>query len=295
MLRTGAGSPLPQGRVRIMASVSQENLLRLAQRSEQEGKTQEAVQELEEAIGMGHDLRLTLHLSRLYRKSGREDQAYALIKEEPDLFSDSALFCEYQAVLAANHFAVEAAELEHLRGKKLNKSVRPASAAKQEQIMKSFRTKQHVNLSDYQQLLKLSESNFRTFAQSLLLDPSQGFAVRLSLCEDLVRLGGKSRVNVLVLGKMDSFVPDSSLLLEKETVYREIVSAMADRYRKEPAKLPLMLGEVNLVLGSLYPRLDKYVDEPDAFASDLASYLDHKDGRGHQDLFDQIYARMPRQ
>ncbi|MEB3365313.1 hypothetical protein SDC49_22510 [Lactobacillus sp. R2/2] len=43
-----------------------------------------------------------------------------------------------------------------------------------------------------------------------------------------------------------------------------------------------------MILGSLYPKLSKYVDDPDSFASDIASYIENQDGRSNQKLFERI-------
>ena len=55
-----------------------------------------------------------------------------------------------------------------------------------------------------------------------------------------------------------------------------------------------MIGETKLVVGSLYPKVKKYVDEPDSFASDLVSFLQIKEGRSHQKLFNKIYQHLPK-
>ncbi|MCT3615015.1 tetratricopeptide repeat protein, partial [Lactobacillus acidophilus] len=44
---------------------------------------------------------------------------------------------------------------------------------------------------------------------------------------------------------------------------------------------------------SLYPKINKYIDEPDSFASDLVSYLQQKNGRNHHKLFEDVYQNLP--
>ena len=267
--------------------------MKLAKKSEAKGDRKTAIQNLEEALRDSQPTEIVLELCELYIKDKQESQAYALIKEEPDLFSDVQIFEEYSKVLQANHFLIEALEVENLAGKKMSVNVEPASLKQQQTIMQRFKTKKQINQADYEQLFKLNLVNFRNFAQSLLLDPSQNFAVRLSLCEDLVRLGLKDKVKVWIVGNQEEFIPADTSLLEKNSIYREVISAIGSKYHNRPRQLPLVLGEVNLVLGSLYPKLSKYVDEPDSFASDLASYLGKHDGRGHQKLFKEIYANLP--
>jgi len=91
-----------------------------------------------------------------------------------------------------------------------------------------------------------------------------------------------------VLGQTEEFIPQKINLLEKEPIYREVVSGIGSRYYHKPSQLPAVLGEVNLILGSLYPKLSKYVDDPDSFASDIASYIENQDGRSNQKLFERI-------
>ncbi|MDF7668401.1 tetratricopeptide repeat protein [Lactobacillus sp. ESL0703] len=277
-----------------MTSLSQQNLINLAQKSAAAGDFEQAIQYLEEALRSGRTTELVTNLCDLYLKDGQEYAAFALIKEEPDLFSDQAIFAEYSKVLQANHFLIEALEVQNLSKNRVKITVAPIALAQQQEVMQNFKQKKQVTQFDYEQLFKLDLPNFVNFAQSLLLDPSLNFAVRIALCEDLVRLGVKDKIRVLVLGQTEEFIPQETELLEKGTVYHEIISAIGSRYYHRPNQLPTVLGEVNLILGSLYPKLAKYVDEPDSFASDLASYIEHHDGRGHHKLFEQIYANLPK-
>ncbi|MDF7672083.1 tetratricopeptide repeat protein [Lactobacillus sp. ESL0701] len=277
-----------------MTSLSQQNLINLAQKSAAAGDFEQGIQYLEEALRSGRTTELVISLCDLYLKAGQEYAAFALIKEEPDLFSDQAIFAEYSKILQANHFLIEALEVQNLSKNRVKITVTPIALAQQQEVMQNFKQKKQVTQFDYEQLFKLDLPNFINFAQSLLLDPSLNFAVRIALCEDLVRLGVKDKIHVLVLGQNEEFIPQETELLEKGTVYREIISAIGSRYYHRPNQLPTVLGEVNLILGSLYPKLAKYVDEPDSFASDLASYIEHHDGRGHRKLFEQVYANLPK-
>lgn len=276
-----------------MTSISQKNLISLARQNERSGKLSAAIQNLEEALRLGRDCQLVVELSGLYRMNHQEDQAYALLKEEPDLFSNQELFKEYQLTLAANNFAIEAAQLEYLRQEKLSVLVEPVKEDKQQSIMNSFKHKTEVTQYDYQQLLKLNQLNFQDFAQSLLLDPSQNFAVRLSLCEDLVKLGVAAKIKIWVLGEKHEFIPQATQLLEKETIYQEVVAAISDRLRHNPSQLPLFLGEINIALGSIYPLLSRYISNPDSFARNFYSFLQTHQGYEDHKLLEKIYQHVP--
>lgn len=277
-----------------MTSVSQRNLLKLAEENKRNGKLAAAIQNLEEALRGEHSLDVILQLCELYCANKQEDQAYALIKEEPDLFSDQRVYQTYCKTLAKNNFLIEALQVQHVTGLTLPVKVEPVSEEKQQQIMQSFKQKKQVSQADYESLHKLNLINFTSFAQSILLDPTPDFAVRLSLCEDLIRLGVKKQVKIWVIGNLEEFVPADTQLLEKETKYQEIISAIGARFNHNPSQLPLMIGETNLVIGSLYPKLSKYIDEPDSFASDLVSYLEKKDGRNHEKLLKKVYQYLPK-
>ncbi len=237
---------------------------------------------------------MILQLCELYCANKQEDQAYALIKEEPDLFSDQRVYQAYCKILQKNNFLIEALQLKNITGLDLPVNVEPVSEDKQQRIMQNFKQKKQVNQADFESLHKLNLINFKTFAQSVLLDPTPDFALRLALCEDLVRLGLKDEFKVWIVGNLEEFVPANTPLLEKEPAYREIISSIGSRFAHNPSQLPLMIGETNLVVGSLYPEIKKYVDEPDSFASDLVSYLQTKDGRNHQKLFEKIYQHLPK-
>ena len=271
-----------------MTSLSQKNLINLAKRNEANGDMVQAIQNLEEALRDGHSNEVVLNLCDFYLKNKQSYSAYELIKEEKDLFTDSEIFAEYSKILSENHFLIEALEVKNITDYELPYSVEPVNSTVQQKIMVTFRQKAKPTKYDYDQLFKLDLSNFKNFAQSLLIDPSLSFAVRLVLCEDLFRLGLKNKFKVLVLGQEEEFIPRKINLLEKEPVYREVVSGIGSRYYHQPSQLPAVLGEVNLILGSLYPKLNKYVDDPDSFASDIASYIDNHDGRSNQKLFEKI-------
>lgn len=271
-----------------MTSLSQKNLINLAKRNEANGDMVQAIQNLEEALRDGHSNEVVLNLCDFYLKNKQSYSAYELIKEEKDLFTDSEIFAKYSKTLSENHFLIEALEVKNITDYELPYSVEPVNSTVQQKIMVTFRQKAKPTKYDYDQLFKLDLPNFKNFAQSLLLDPSLNFAVRLVLCEDLFRLGLKDIFKVLVLGQEEEFIPRKINLLEKEPVYREVVSGIGSRYYHQPSQLPAVLGEVNLILGSLYPKLNKYVDDPDSFASDIASYIDNHDGRSNQKLFEKI-------
>ncbi|TSO26201.1 tetratricopeptide repeat protein [Lactobacillus sp. LL6] len=276
-----------------MESLSQKNLMKLAKQNEEQGNIGEAIQNLEEALRISNSLDIVLELCRLYRKNKQEDQAYALIKAQPDLFSNKQVSEEYFKILQANNFLIEALQLENILGEKIPVKIEPVDVEKQKKIMELFKSKKQISQFDYEQLLKLDLVNYKNFAQSLLLDPTQNFAVRLSLCEDLVRLGIKEKIKVWVLGHLEEFIPKNTTLLEKNPIYQEVISSIGSRYRNNPSQLPVMLGEANLALGSLYPQISKYITNPDNFAKDLTSYLEKGNGEGNQELLEKIYANLP--
>ncbi|MBU3828683.1 MAG: tetratricopeptide repeat protein [Candidatus Lactobacillus pullistercoris] len=277
-----------------MVSVSQENLLKLALEDENKGNYDLAIQNLEEALSYDPSNKVVIKLCKLYRKNKQEDQAYALIKDQPDLFSDEKIFNEYCQILKANHYFIEFCQLEKLLDRKIKINISPVSESEQNKIMTGFRKKEQITQLDYQSLLKLNLINFENFSQSLLLDPSQNFAVRLALCEDLVRLNLEKTFKVWILGKQKEFIPNNTPLLEKSTVYTEVIGGIGDHFRNNPSQLPIMLGETNLILGSLYPEIGDYIRNTDGFTSDLISYIQTGNGRTNQKLLEKIYKYLPK-
>lgn len=274
-----------------MTSVSQENLRKLAIEAEAGGDYQAACGHLEEALRMGFDEDLALDLSRLLRLNKEEDQAYALIKALPDLFSRDKVLEEYGQVLAANNFLIEALQVKHLTEGEVDFPVLPADKKEEEKILLAFRKKQAVSQGQYEQLLKLDLPTYLAFARSLLLDPLANYALRLAVCEDLVKLGVKEELQVMILGELKSFVPAETALLKQDPVYREFIASLASRYQNRPSELPLILAEGNFAFGQLYPCHGDYVTNPDAFARDLTGFLRQKQGGESQDLLEKIYQK----
>ena len=274
-----------------MTSVSQENLRKLAIEAEAGGDYQAACGHLEEALRLGFDEDLALDLSRLLRLNKEEDQAYALIKALPDLFSRDKVLEEYGQVLAANNFLIEALQVKHLTEGEVDFPVLPADKKEQEKILLAFRKKQAVSQSQYEQLLKLDLPTYLAFARSLLLDPLANYALRLAVCEDLVKLGVKEEMQVMILGDLKSFVPAETDLLKQDPVYREFITSLASRYQNRPSELPLILAEGYFAFGQLYPCQGDYVTNPDAFARDLTGFLRQKRGGESQNLLEKIYQK----
>lgn len=272
-----------------MTHASQDNFLLLAKEAKEHNDLPQAKQYLLEALRLGHDSDIVCELCEIYLSQEKGDQAYSLIKEEPDLFSNKKVYDTYLKILAFQHYAIEAAQLEYLLGKKLPVKVEPVSQIKQLEIMRNFRKLKYIQERDYLLLYCLSAENFTNLAKSILIDPSPNFALRLSLCEDLVKLGYSEKIQVYILGELKEFIPKETDLLEKSPIYREVCVSLADYFRQDPSKLPLMIGEMNVCLGMLYPRLKDYIKDPDQFAHDFRKYLEKKEGGANQKLLNKIY------
>ncbi|EFK32105.1 hypothetical protein HMPREF9264_1772 [Lactobacillus delbrueckii subsp. bulgaricus PB2003/044-T3-4] len=263
----------------------------MAIEAEAGGDYQAACGHLEEALRLGFDEDLALDLSRFLRLNKEEDQAYALIKALPDLFSRDKVLEEYGQVLTANNFLIEALQVKHLTEGEVDFPVLPADKKEQEKILLAFKKKQAVSQSQYEQLLKLDLPTYLAFARSLLLDPLANYALRLAVCEDLVKLGVKEEMQVMILGDLKSFVPAETDLLKQDPVYREFITSLASRYQNRPSELPLILAEGNFAFGQLYPCQGDYVTNPDAFARDLTGFLRQKRGGESQNLLEKIYQK----
>jgi hypothetical protein len=193
------------------------------------------------------------------------------------------------------HYRIEFLQLEKLVGQKLAVKVDPVSEDEQEKIMGSFKQQTHINSYDYQQLYALSETNFVQFAQSCLIDPSTGFTVRIALCEDLVKMGVDQTIKVIVLGQQEEFNPSKSPLMGHDPIYRQVIMQLASSYDESPSQLPNVLGEANLMLAAMYPKLSKYITDPVSFTNNLDRYMTKHDGGADQDLLAKISQYLPKQ
>ena len=272
-----------------MVNKSQRNLLNLAEQAVENEKLDEAVQHLLEALRLGHTTEIVYKLCELFLKQNKPYKAYTLIKEEPDLFSDKKIYDLYLKILKDLNFNIEALELSYLSNQKIDLAISPISEQKQQELMRNFKTLKSVSENDYLKLYQLSKPNFIQLSQSLLIDPTLGFALRLSLCEDLIKLGYDNSVIVSVMGENKTFIPKETMLVQKDPIYRECCISLADYLRREPSKLPIMVGELNVCLGMLYPKLHDYISDPDQFTHDFRRYLESKQGGVNQKLLNKIY------
>lgn len=277
-----------------MANQSQKNLLELAKQTKAKGNLQQSAQYLSEALRSGYDQEIALALVDVDLELGEKAEAYALIKEEKDLFSDKKVFAKYLEVLAAMHYRIEFLQLQQLVGHELAVKVEPVSEDEQEKIMGAFKMLKAVKSNDYQKLYQLSEDNFARFAQSCLLDPSCDFVVHSALTEDLVKMAINQDLHILVLGKQESFNPSRTPLLSHDKVYSKVVHTIAASYSDNPSRLPLILGEANFILAAIYPKLDKYVSDPEGFAHDLDNFISTRDGGLNQDLLEKAFKQLPK-
>ena len=183
-----------------MTHASKDNFLLLAKEAKEHNDLPQAKQYLLEALRLGHDSDIVCELCEIYLSQEKGDQAYSLIKEEPDLFSNKKVYDTYLKILKFQHYAIEAKQLEYLLDKKLPLKIEPVSQIKQLEIMKNFKKLKYIQERDYLLLYCLSVENFTNLAKSILIDPSPNFALRLSLCEDLVKLGDNEKIQVYILG-----------------------------------------------------------------------------------------------
>lgn len=272
-----------------MLNSSQKNYLNLADEALKNNSKDQAIQYLLEALQLGHDTKIVYKLCQAFLAKGDPKKAYTLIKEEPDIFSDQKVYMLYLEILQKLNFNIEALELKNLRNQSLELEIEPIKENQQQDLMRNFKNLKLISESDYVELYKLSKDNFIQLAQSLLIDPTQSFALRLSLCEDLIKMGYDNKVIVSVLGQNTTFVPKETMLLSKDPIYRECCVSLADYLRRDPSKLTMMVGELNVCLGMLYPKLHDYISDPDQFTHDFRKYLESKQGGANQELLDKIY------
>lgn len=277
-----------------MTNLSQKNLINLANESIKNKDLTQAEEYLEEALNLSYDENISKSLVKVYLSDNKEDQAYDLVKEEPDLFSDSEIFSLYLETLARNNYFIEFLQLKKLLDNPKIKEVVPEKLEKQMKIMQAFKKKSVIRQKDYQSLFKLNLTNFVNFSKSILIDPSQSFALRLAICEDLVKLKMDENIPIIVLDQMTAFNPSLTPLLAKNTVYQEIISSIGDRLSKNPSILPTVLSETNLLLGTIYPKIDDFVDEPDSFSKDLVNFVLERNGGEHQEILTKIYQNISR-
>lgn len=69
-----------------MTNLSQKNLINLANESIENKDLTQAEEYLEEALNLSYDENISKSLVKVYLSDNKEDQAYDLVKEEPDLF-----------------------------------------------------------------------------------------------------------------------------------------------------------------------------------------------------------------
>lgn len=275
-----------------MTNLSQKNLINLANESIEKKDLAQAEEYLEEALNLVYDEKIAKSLIKVYLSDNKEGQAYDLVKEEPDLFSDLEIFTLYLETLVKNKFYIEFLQLKMLLDNPKLKEVSPETPEKQIKIMRAFKKRKVIRQQDYQSLFKLDLNNFVNFSKSILLDPSQSFALRLAICEDLVKLRIDDDIPIIVLNKMTDFNPSLTQLLAKNTVYQEIISSIGDRLSKNPSMLPTVLSETNLLLGTIYPKIEDFVDEPDSFSKDLVNFVLDRNGGEHQEILTKIYQNI---
>ena len=275
-------------------SLSQKNFYRLAQEKLDQNQVVEAIKLLEEGLSQGYDHKLAMLLCKLYLDTEEVDQAYSLIKEETDLFSDKKVYQLYLLILKHAHFYIEWLQIKALSGKLPDIAVEPVGEQEQLNIMNQFKQARNVTLGMYQDLFKLNLTNFVSFTQSLLLDPTLEFATRLTLLEDLVKLKLTQKISVKVLDKIEVFIPAETELLRKSPIYREVIYGIGDRYRNRPNELPYILGLVNLFIGTLYPKIPEYITNTASFTKNLLSYIETGNGYEDQEVLTKINKFLPK-
>lgn len=275
-----------------MLNISQKNLLKQAIDNKKNNKIDEAYKNLEQALSISYDHVLVFQLIELEFEQKNFDQAYLLLKQEPDLFSDKKIYKLYLQTLAQKNYFIERLQLERLRGRKIDTTIEPVNEKKQQEIMTKFKSVKNISYELYRSLYQLNENNFVLFSQSMLIDPTIEMALKMAICEDLIKLKVNKKINILILGKQAEFIPIKTLLLKENPIYQEICQSIYDKLKKSPEKTQIYLAEVNLVLSVIYPTINKYINNPDRFAKNLLNYIEIKRGGIDQQLIKTIYRTL---
>lgn len=275
-----------------MLNISQKNLLKQAIDNKKNHKIDEAYKNLEQALSISYDDVLVMQLIELDIEQKQFDQAYLLLKQEPDLFTDDKIYRLYLKTLAEKNYFIEKLQIERLRKQKIELDIEPIDKKTQQKIMTKFKLAKNISYELYRSLYKLNETNFILFAQSLLIDPTIDMALKMALCEDLIKLKVNQEINILILGKITSFNPTNTFLLKNDPIYREICQSIYDKLNKSPEKTQIYLAEVNLVLSAVYPLINKYINNPDRFAKNLLNYIESKNGGVDQQLIKSMYETL---
>ncbi|WP_297820552.1 hypothetical protein [uncultured Lactobacillus sp.] len=138
-----------------MTNTSQDNLLSLADKAKENNDIPQAKQYLLEALRLDHRTDIVCRLCEIYLKEDQADQAYALLKEEPDLFSDSRVFQLYLEILEKNNYFVEFLELKNLTKNNFDVQVQAVDEQKQVEIMQNFQRLKNITQIDYLKLFCL--------------------------------------------------------------------------------------------------------------------------------------------
>ncbi|MDO4912180.1 MAG: hypothetical protein Q3960_01340 [Lactobacillus sp.] len=271
-----------------MTTISQKNLLKLALEAKEKEQTEQAISLLEEAIMLGPDTTIALNLSQLYQEVGLFYNAYELLKNQ-DNYLTEPIFTEYLHVLKALNLRIEFLQLkELLQGAARNQLEKIEVKATDDPL--SVMKLKKIQVDNYWKILTLDLPQFELFVQEKLASTETDLALHISLIEECVKLQLTTPLNTLVLDKLVQFVPKEVGLFQTNNFVTEVNNFGFELVEKakSPSLSPLFFAMTRIILGSLYPIIDQYLDDPKSFAQEIFDYITGQTNVEHSELITKI-------
>lgn len=271
-------------------------LIELAQKALTIGDLERAKHCYLQYLSVQHDIKCVIALGNIFLQEKRPDEAYKLLKDESDLFSDDMLFKFYLKVLQERHFYIEAKQVSYLLGKPLAIEILPIVGSDADKIMLDFHKLNIITQEDYIKLYSLDEETFIEFSKSLLLDPTTNFMVKATLCNDFIKLGVSQKSNIRILGQMQSFVPADTSIFYQNSIYKYLISFLKHHYENNPSKMNLLVNEITIFCEVIFPCIEFYIIDADKFARCFIDYINGESDNINEytKLLNDVYAELYR-
>ncbi|KRN03626.1 hypothetical protein [Holzapfeliella floricola] len=270
-------------------NTSQTELLKSAKKATAQKNYERAVAFLEEAQNFEPDFEITLELIDNYLNLQWYNQALNELKYL-DVYHNSQSFEIYLKVLYHNHliisfyqipFYLKKAQLLKSEYKKLYDDYQQVfeklSISKNSQIIKSnFMNTMAAGLlksrQNYEQLKQLPVEDFVQVARTAFLAPGLQPELRVSLIEDLIKMGRVETFPVFVLNKMTEVnFSQTSLYFNSEFMVRS--AAIIQEKVTDLSVRQLAISQYTLLLSQLYPCFDIFIENISEFVFSFLQYF----------------------
>jgi len=261
-----------------MLEIDSAELQKLGNQAIAEGDDEHALMYFEEAYSKEQSFALNIKLAELYTQHEQNELANDLVHEYVAEYGSSTIEAQrifINACLNANAFidARQFIYMNHLDSGFLEQVTesenhfRDTQQAAVLEIKKSFYHLSDAPMGQQSQIVRrakhLPRPEFLFCAKYILIDPFAHQLSRVSVLEELMKLGVSEEIEMMsLIGQHERVVPNQIPFLTQQSKFKAVMNLLANSpLANDPTQFEILKQQVNLCLMLMMPNLDQAISD----------------------------------